>query len=170
MAKQLPTQSRLHELFHYSPSTGVFRRKVRTSNSTYVGDIAGGLSASGYEQIRVDAVYYRAHRLAWMYIYGEDPGALDVDHINGDRADNSIWNLQLLPHKQNATRLHMMKGGTSQFRGVYMSAGKWKANVRANGHLHYFGRYDSELDAAWAAYHGAQRLHGDHCTYQPPEC
>ncbi|MGL9722094.1 HNH endonuclease signature motif containing protein [Symbiopectobacterium sp.] len=43
----------------------------------------------------------RAHRLAWIYVYGVEPDG-EIDHINGIRSDNRICNFRIVDDKQNA--------------------------------------------------------------------
>lgn len=75
------TAERLRELLEYDEDTGVFKRKARTSNRISIGDIAGSSDAKGYVCIRVGGKTYKAHRLAWLYVYGEWPTG-EIDHIN----------------------------------------------------------------------------------------
>ncbi len=51
MATHDLTAARLRELLHYDPATGVFTRKVRTSNRINIGDVAGTLRPDGYLKI-----------------------------------------------------------------------------------------------------------------------
>lgn len=77
---------RLRSLLHYDPETGLFTRNV--SRQGFHADTEAGTfhKQSGYILVGVDRKHYRAHRLAWLYMMGEWPS--EVDHINGDRADN----------------------------------------------------------------------------------
>ena len=95
----LPSQERLRELFDYEPETGKFSRRVRVNNRP-VGSTTKPV-ACGYLDQGVDGKKYRAHRLIWRYVTGEDPGALEVDHRNRNRADNSWSNLRIGTRKQN---------------------------------------------------------------------
>ena len=89
------TQSRLKKVLYYDANTGDFIRLVSTNNSVKVGDIAGSKDVScGYIKIAVDGKRYLAHRLAWLYEYGEFPDT-GLDHINRIRYDNRISNLRL---------------------------------------------------------------------------
>lgn len=46
----------------------------------------------------------RANRLVWISQYGMIPDGMVVDHINNDKMDNRISNLQLLTPEQNSTK------------------------------------------------------------------
>ncbi len=58
------TAEQLRSILNYDPETGIFTRKVRTSTSVKVGDVAGWPSGDGYLQITVQSRKYLAHRLA----------------------------------------------------------------------------------------------------------
>ena len=48
----------------------------------------------------------RLHRMVWEYHNGPIPDGYEVHHINGNRADNDIGNLQLMEGSEH-NRLHM---------------------------------------------------------------
>ena len=77
----------VRDFLSYNPKTGEFRWKVENSRRAKAGSIAGHIAAdSGYIYIRLNGTLYRAHRLAWFFVHGEQPNV--IDHINHDRADN----------------------------------------------------------------------------------
>jgi hypothetical protein len=63
--------------------------------------MAGYPGSDGYIQIGLIGNIYSAHRLAWLYIYGEWPTAV-IDHKNWVRADNRIANLRDVPQSVNS--------------------------------------------------------------------
>ena len=68
------TSSRLRELLHYDPLTGLFTRLVsRSGRSAKKGVTAGWLHCRGYIHISVDSKDYKAHRLAFLYMEGVLP-------------------------------------------------------------------------------------------------
>ena len=86
------TLQRLKELVSYDPETGIFTRKESSTNRVKTGSEVGWLDVStGYVRIMLDRKTYRAHRLAWYYMTGDD--VQFIDHINRDRSDNRFSNL-----------------------------------------------------------------------------
>lgn len=94
------TAERVRELLHYEPATGIFTRRIRTSNRTKVGAIVGADNGKGYLQISVDWRLYSAARLAWLYMTGEWPKE-EIDHINRVRSDNRFSNLREATRSSN---------------------------------------------------------------------
>ena len=92
------TQERLKELLKYFPRTGRFRWRVRGPRGEPVGREAG-TRHGGYRSIGIDGVRHYEHRLAWLYVHGEHPTG-DIDHDNGNPADNRISNLKHCPTRR----------------------------------------------------------------------
>jgi hypothetical protein len=81
------TQARLIELFEYSPKWGYF---TRLSDSRTMKSV----NQMGAVTIFIDGELHLAHRMAWLYVYGELPKK-HITHIDGDKTNNSINNLVL---------------------------------------------------------------------------
>jgi hypothetical protein len=47
---------------------------------------------------------YSAHRMMYETFIGEIPPGYDVDHINNQKGDNRLINLQLLTHRENVIK------------------------------------------------------------------
>jgi hypothetical protein len=74
----------------------------------------------------------------------------DVDHINGDRADNSPENLRECSRSENnMNQRHARTNNTSGERGVSFdnARGKWRAYISSNGSCKMLGRFDTVEDA-----------------------
>jgi len=142
----------------YCPETGIFRwkhRKDRTPawNARWAGKIAGSPGSEGYINIGFDHKLYRAHRLAWLYVYGSWPGdTQEIDHVNMCTGDNRIANLRLATTSENCSNRGRRSDNTSGFRGVsfHRAHGKWQAYVCKDQKQIYLGYFDS-LDAARTA-------------------
>lgn len=155
--------TRLRELLYYDASTGVFTRRVTTSPKAQAGTVAGGLDGKRHWVIRVDSRRYQAHRLAWLYVYGKWPDG-DVDHINGDGADNRIANLRDVSHATNMqNQRQARRTNTSRYLGVTKKRNKWQAYITAAGKPQYLGVFDTP-EEAHAAYVEAKRQQHAGCT------
>ncbi len=153
------TAEYLRSILHYDQETGIFTRKVRTAHRVKAGDVAGCPDGRGYLQIRVCSRKYRAHRLAWLHVYGEWPED-QLDHINRDRADNRISNLREVTNKQNGQNASKRSDNKSGHPGVYWDKqkSKWRALITHNQkdiHLGYF----ENLEDAVAARKAAEKLY-----------
>jgi HNH endonuclease/AP2 domain len=174
MAKRaLITAERLREAMRYEPKTGVFTwlprpiqlHAVRTDkvwNTKWAGGVAGYVNNQGYRAICVDWGLYKASRLAHLYMTGDWPLA-EIDHANGDRADDRWRNLREATRSQNIRNSRSRKGTSSGLKGVTWdkSRQKWAAVIRINGHNRHLG-YFITPERAWLAYAiAAKKHHGD---------
>ncbi len=144
------TQSLLKELVYYSPETGGFVW-AKSRPGCRKGDACGRISQFGYHEIGIRGRLWRANRLAFIYMTGEEPHAhLDVDHINGDRADNRWCNLRVATRSQNMANTRIDPRNTSGSAGVTWdkSRNKWRAQLRVNGKKTNLGRFDTREEAA----------------------
>lgn len=144
------TQARLKELLHYDPDTGQFRWLVKFSRQQ-PGGAAGTKDAYGYKVIRVDRWLYKAHRLAWLYVYGVWPGA-GIDHINRTRDDNRIANLREACQSLNSLNRSTTAKSRSGVLGVIWRADrqKWTAQIRIGYRTVHLGVFKDKDDAVAA--------------------
>jgi hypothetical protein len=150
---------RLRELVHYDPTTGVFTRKVLCGGRVE-GSIAGTLHCDGYLKFSVDNRLYLAHRLAWLFVYGEWPPN-QIDHINGNRADNRIVNLRLATPAENSRNRRRHQNNISGFKGVIRQRAKWHAQIMVNGRWHRLGGFSTPEEAHAAYCEAAPKFHGE---------
>jgi hypothetical protein len=133
MSILLPSQEELQALFNYDKVTGLFTYKVKPNFRIKVGSIAGTVKASGrckgYCFIKINGQLYQASRLAWMYVYGQDPGYLTIDHIDRNPSNNAISNLRLATQSQQS--FNRSYKSSSGYRGVSFvkSTGKYLARI-----------------------------------------
>ena len=113
------TQAELKEVLEYDPETGIFRWKAPRCTRIKVGDLAGTLTWRGYVRIQLDGKRHQAHRLAWLYVYGEMP-TKQIDHINGNCNDNRIINLRDVSNQINSQNRKVRRNKTNSLPlGVY---------------------------------------------------
>ena len=74
---------------------------------------------------------------------------LVVDHINNNRLNDRLYNLQVITQRLNLTK---DKKGTSKYAGVCWdkSCNKWISYISINGKSIFLGRFTDEQEAAQA--------------------
>ena len=98
------TTEELREVLEYNPITGLFYWKESRGPNAVKGSKAGCASTQGdYWDIKVGGSNYRAHKLAWQYVYGIIPNK--IDHIDSNRRNNSITNLREVSRSENTLNL-----------------------------------------------------------------
>lgn len=155
------THKRLLELVHYDPETGEFTWKIRRRGRAVVGGRAGS-RLQGYWALRLDGVSYKAHRVAWFYVYKRWPKQ-DLDHVNRIRGDDRIANLREATRRQNIVNADLSVTNSSGYRGVnwHKASGKWVAQISDFGKKRHLGLFDTP-EAAYAAYVvAAKKVHGE---------
>lgn len=141
---------KLRQILEYNPRTGEFFWLV-SKRTSQVGEAAGSVYSNGYRYIQIDGPDYRAGRLAWFFVTGEDPADF-VDHKDGDRDNNRFHNLRKATNSQNQANRGLPSNNTSGFKGVSWqeSRCKWYARIMINGRAKNLGRYDNIEDAVRA--------------------
>ena len=110
------TQSDLKRHFHYDPETGVFTRLSRKGSH-------GSYDKYGYLILKINKRQYKAHRAAWLYVYGEWPTD-NIDHLNRNRKDNRIANLRDVPQSVNCKNTTRVPNPDTGVVGVYIDRTK----------------------------------------------
>jgi hypothetical protein len=165
MPKALPSQAELQERFTYDPAVGrLFYTTAPCRNQPQrVGTPAGGPHREGGWAVSYKSSIYLHCRLVWMYIYGQDPGDLEIDHINGDRSDDRIENLRLATRQQQQWNVRRTRSNTSGHKGVsyYKRIQKWRAYIRVENKHKHLGYFDTKEEAALVYKAASMSLHGD---------
>lgn len=147
------TQKELKSLLWYHADSGVFRWRFSRAAHIKPWDKAGSPDNHGYMKIMINQRLFKTHRLAWLYVYGEMP-TQQIDHIDGDRADNRIKNLRLVSNKQNQENVGPRSNNSTGFRGVSFNkkSGRYEAYITNNLKKISLGMFDSpEIAASVAA-------------------
>jgi len=116
-------------------------------------ETTGSVTGQGYLQVGVAGKLHRVHRLvarAYLSDYSED---LQVDHIDGDKANNNVSNLRMATNAENS-RAHRKPQGAVRYRGVSFRKGRktnpYVAHIRVNGKLKHLGYFPTDVEAARA--------------------
>jgi len=158
------TAERLRELLHYDPETGVFTWLVDRRPTIKAGDVAGCKNGIGYIVIKIDAVLYAAHRLAWLMMEQSWP-TRNIDHINGIRNDNRWGNLRDAAQRINIQNRRSANANNKLgVLGVYKSrrGEQFEASIYS-GRKIILGLFDTPEEAHQAYLEAKRKLH-EGCT------
>lgn len=153
------TQEFLKSVLNYDKDTGIFTWAVNKSKRCNIGDVAGHKD-NGYIRIEINNKAYRAHRLAWLYVYGEMP-KLHIDHINSNRSDNRVSNLREATYQENSKNYSTPKTNTSGVKNVswYKKLNKWVVSLGVNGKKKTIGYFDDIEFAELVAIEARNKYH-----------
>lgn len=154
------TQEQLKGMLSYDPETGAFTC-IKPMGRRRPGMVMGDIHHTGYRRIKLLGKEYKAHRLAWLYIYGCWP-ADQIDHINGVRDDNRIANLREANNAENQHNRHKLpRNNRSGYIGVCWcsESSKWRATIKVDGKNRRLGLFATPEEAHAAYLRAKARLH-----------
>jgi hypothetical protein len=157
------TAERLQELLHYDQATGAFH--WRSSRRGINADRLAGSAhkRTGYRYIAVDGTKYLAHRLAWLYVNCAWP-THQIDHINGDKLDNSIANLRdATPAVNSQNQRKAQPHNRLGVLGVIRHGAAYRAQLKVGDKNHRLGSFETPKLAHEAYLAAKRRLH-EGCT------
>lgn len=172
--KSIITPEVIRQLFTYIPENGSLCWRERTVdhfstiraystwNKRFANKEAGGLSGFGYLYVTIYGQPLLKHRVIWAYVYGEWP-LNQIDHINGNRVDNSILNLRHVSHAENGRNAKKPSHNTSGNVGVsfHSKSQKWRSYIKIGQKNYHLGIFENK-DAAIAARKLAEKNYGFH--------
>lgn len=166
----------LLKLLRYDPKTGKLywlerspdwfeptRSKTAKQQATWWNNRFAGaeaftyVDASGGKVGRILGGRYDAHRVIWAIVHGKWPEA-EIDHINGDRADNRLCNLRAVTHRENMGNKKLYRNNASGTPGVtwHRTKQRWQAFIRSGRQRRHLGTF-ANLEDAIAARSAAQQ-------------
>lgn len=178
--RPLPCRDELLRWLRYCPETGRLYRIARKKGGPGANgerillprpSIIGKLTAKGYLVVQVlGETNLQVSRVAWRIQTGQDPGAKEIDHINGDKSDNRWINLRIADHAENrwnAPRGSQAHSPLSPYKGVT----HWKdengdtryirARIMVRGKRLNLGKFATDEEAYAAYCEAAKRYHGE---------
>jgi hypothetical protein len=108
------------------------------------------INSSGYKILNLflkkNKTFY-VHKLVASAFLGKSN--LQVNHINSNKLDNNVYNLEYVSHRENSSHRSLNKNFTSKYTGVSWKkhSNKWQCHITINGKKNHLGMFDSELDA-----------------------
>jgi hypothetical protein len=154
------------EKLSYDQETGIFTWNYDGTRGVKAGDIAGYKMPDGYIMLSVGGRKIVAHRVAWLFVYGEFPEG-NLDHINRNKADNRIANLRNATYEQNAQNREKNCRNTSGYKGVtwHKRDQRWQAAITIKRKVIHLGYYQNPLDA-YSAYIEASKKYQSHSIFK----
>ena len=117
------------------------KQLTKTIDST--GYMKCGLTKDGkLKNIRV----HQLVAMAFLNHFSNGNRSIVVDHIDNNKLNNKLENLQLITSRKNASK---DKKGVSKYTGVcwFNRDKKWKAQIYKNGKQTHLGYFDTEIEA-----------------------
>lgn len=167
----LPSPHELRQRLRYEPQTGKLYwlplspadADAARFNAKHAGREAfTHIGAAGYRRGGFHGHQYTAHRVIWALVHGEWPPE-DIDHINGDRADNRIENLRAVSRGENGRNRGRDRRNASGVTGVFHLAPDdvWVAHITVDRKRKHIGRF-KDRDEAIRARQAAEAALGFH--------
>lgn len=140
----------------------VWKRDGKSRNIKKGDPVYCGLRSDGYTHCRTSTKprkLLKTHHLVWYFSTGTWPDQ-GIDHIDGNRANNSFSNLRLATRSQNAAN---RKNWRNEVKGVYRRKenGKYLALIRKNKKRIFLGEFLTAQEAGDAYAKAAEALHGE---------
>ena len=143
--KDIPNCNGFYEVSNYGnvksfkrSIKGVLLKKVIGSNGYYCVNI---------HMFGVKRTSLIHHLVATTFLNHNIKGyKLVIDHINNNKLDNRLENLQLITQRENTSK---DRKGTSKYTGVYLDkqSNKWRSAISINGKIIKLGSFEKEIDA-----------------------
>jgi hypothetical protein len=158
------TQELLLELFEYDYITGYVVNRVTRNGTSQKGNRAGSKEPNGYRRIGLMYNHYGEHQIIWMMVYGWWPD--EIDHINGIRDDNRLYNLREVTRSQNRTNSNCGYGKSGLYGAHWIERiEKWHSRIVVEGRQIYLGSFNTAQEAHEKAVIASKEYHGEYTSY-----
>jgi hypothetical protein len=133
--------SNIGRVRRYVKSKKLYKLNILTIDNR--GYYHKGLCKNGSKKI------FSVHQLVAKAFLNHKPNGMNlvIDHINDNKLDNRVENLQIVTQRFNARKTQ--GNYSSNYKGVYWNKNqkKWHSQIRINGEKKYLGRFENEYDA-----------------------
>lgn len=142
--------------------------KEARNNSAKIESEAGFIHHSGYRYVKLNDKQTSSHRILWYLRNGfkMPPKGMEIDHINGNRLDNSASNLWIVSSSVNSKNRSKRSDNSSGVAGVgfHKLTGTWWATISINKKRKHLGLFVDWFEAVCAR-KSAENLNGEY-TYR----
>lgn len=142
-----------YEGFYQVSNRGRVKSFVKWRGSSEPRILSAPLNSDGYPLLHLcrngNKKSIKVHQLVAMAFLGytQNGNTVVVDHINHDKTDNNVKNLQVISHRENSCK--RLKKYTSKYVGVSWrkDRNKWTARINLNGVYKHLGNFTDEKQA-----------------------
>lgn len=155
-------QKLVADCFEYKDGFLYWKKVTHPNKQGLFNKPAGSIHKTGYRHITWMNKVYKAHRLIFMLHHGYLPP--EVDHINGNRADNRIENLRPANRSENQCNRFALASNTSGYPGVswHKKSNAWIVRVMKYGKTHCIGYFKNLELAGLVAAEARSIYHGEY--------
>ena len=154
----------VYKIFQYKE--GKLYWKKNTSFINLIGKEAESIDSRGYYNVSYNNKRVLAHRLIFFMFHGYIPEF--VDHIDGNKLNNNIYNLRPATRTQNQQNTKITKRNTSGEKCIIWrkDTNKWRVRIRANNVIYDGGSYFDKNQAIKVAIELREKLHGEFARHK----
>jgi hypothetical protein len=154
--KDIPGYEGMYQVSNLGNVKSLSRKLIKGKNIFFSKEIILKLTISIWGYLRISlskeliTKKFTVHQLVAMAFLNHKPCGhkLVVDHINDDKLDNRLENLQIITNRENCFKTQGK--GTSNYKGVSWDkrAKRWQARIYFNGKNKNLGTFKTELEAS----------------------
>jgi hypothetical protein len=164
MANKFPSPAELHALMRYEDGKLIWRERGngKFDNQFAYKEAGCKKRSDGYSIVAWNKSGILVHRVVWTMFNRQLEKGEDIDHINGNRADNRIENLRLCSRTENLRNAQKRKDNQSGFKNVNWNAltNSWRVKFAVDGKSKCFGLYLDKDEAVEVSKIVRRCLHG----------
>lgn len=134
--KSLPNYENRYAISNYGRIKNIKNRRMRVSSVNHNGYAVITLKTNGIPKT------YKIHILVWE-VFGDTPRKnLTIDHIDNDKTNNHIDNLQLLSMRDNIVKAKNFYKKSGLPTGVSRKNSKYQSALTVDGRSYYLGVFN----------------------------
>lgn len=119
-SNNLPLATINERLYYDETSSTKLRWKIAIGRKIKKDSEAGFLENNGYHRVFLKGKRYLVSRIIYYLFNGIDPGALDIDHVDGDNSNDLPKNLRLVTEKLNSRNRKLPSSNKTGVAGIFL--------------------------------------------------
>lgn len=150
MRSKYPTKVELEEVFELIDGQLWRKEYIRKDGRQQLRQVVNNNpndGGNGYCQVRFKGRLIKYHTIVYILSLGDIPSGYVIDHIDGNKTNNTICNLRLVTVRENNQNLYIHRQGRLPGCTFYKRNGKWKSQITIKGRNYHLGYFDTELEA-----------------------